>query len=88
MTITTDVPPPSLKRKDAAHSEPVETAMFHPVKWALAELTNAAYGASILLEAKDAKRFRHYANMGVFAIAREGNNLRVWNVDPKADDAP
>jgi hypothetical protein len=62
--------------------------MFHPVKWALAELTNEPYGTSIVLEGKDAKRFRHYAGMGVFTVRHEGDSLRVWNVDPNAPGAP
>lgn len=85
--IDTDRPLPSREAtqrvEDATRSEG-----FHPVKWALAELTNEPYGASILLEGKDAKRFRHYAHLGKFDRAWDGDNLRVWNVDPKAAGAP
>lgn len=66
----------------------ITTEMFHPIKWALAELTNAPYGESILLEGKEAKRFRHYAGLGVFRTQWEGDNLRVFNIAPNADGAP
>ena len=85
--IDTDKPLPSREATPRVEDAP-PSAGFHPVKWALAELTNEPVGTSILLEGKDAKRFRHYAHLGKFDRAWEGDSLRVWNVGTPAAPAP
>lgn len=69
-------------------SDTEKSSGFSALKQTLAELTNEPFGASILLDPLDAKRFRHYANLGKFDRAWEGDSLRVWNVDPNAAGAP
>ena len=85
--IDTDKPLPSREATPRVEDAP-PSAGFHPVKWALAELTNEPVGTSILLEGKDAKRFRHYAHLGKFDRAWEGDSLRVWNVGTPAAPEP
>jgi hypothetical protein len=85
--IDTDKPPPSREATQRVDDTPSSEG-FHPVKWALAELTNQPVGTSILLEGKDAKRFRHYAHLGKFDRAWEGDNLRVWNIANAAPVSP